>query len=414
MEPIRLDELSRDPVRVDLHPDTARALARTRLVGVEPAWEGGFALRPAGRVGAVQCGDLLVEVRPKAKVGLDRMLFLLGYAADPGFRAEDVAGVQEPDLFAALVESLLRQGERALLRGALCGYVHLDDALRTVRGRVRIGDQASRRPGMLLPLEVSYDEYTVDIPENRILRSALRRALTISRLPETARRLLLHLDAKLDGVAVLRPGAPLPRWHPSRLNAHYHPALRLAELVLRNMSAEAGPAEHTVTSFVVDMAKVFEDFVTTALRETLGRRSYHSQTQYPCSLDGPRTSGSEVRMRPDLVLMQDGEPSTVVDAKYKASSGSAYPNADQYQMLAYCTALRVQRAWLVYADAGDIRVRRVRNTGIDIVEYPIDLSQPPDRLLASIDALAHHATNTRKPTRTESPRSGAVPGRAQP
>lgn len=49
-------------------------------------------MRPAGKVGAVQCGDLLVEVRPEGKVGLDRMLFLLGYAAGPGFRAETWPG----------------------------------------------------------------------------------------------------------------------------------------------------------------------------------------------------------------------------------------------------------------------------------------------------------------------------------
>lgn len=36
-----------------------------------------------------------------------------------------------------------------------------------------------------------------------------------------------------------------------RLSALYLPTLRLAELVPGNMSAEAGRAEHTVTSFVV-------------------------------------------------------------------------------------------------------------------------------------------------------------------
>jgi 5-methylcytosine-specific restriction enzyme subunit McrC len=40
----------------------------------------------------------------------------------------------------------------------------------------------------------------------------------------------------------------------------------------------------------------------------------------------------------------------VADAKYKLEySAGRYPNADHYQMLAYCTALEVPIAWLVYA-----------------------------------------------------------------
>ena len=110
--------------------------------------------RAAGRelLGRSRLANFLVEVKPKQKVGLSRLLFLLGYAANPGFRPDDVAGVEDTDLFAALGESLARQGLRALERGALSGYVHVEEALRTVRGRIRVGDQMTRRPGMLLPL----------------------------------------------------------------------------------------------------------------------------------------------------------------------------------------------------------------------------------------------------------------------
>ena len=61
----------------------------------------------------------------------------------------------------------------------------------------------------------------------------------------------------------------------------------------------------------------------------------------------------------------------VFDAKYKAASPSgAYPNADHYQMLAYCTALDVQTAWLVYAGPGRARVRRIRNRKFQLWNTP--------------------------------------------
>ncbi|MBT2534609.1 McrC family protein [Arthrobacter sp. ISL-69] len=389
---IVLDELqsSADPVLLD--PEVAAMLRDTGLVTVLPAHGGMWTVLPAGTVGAVQIGDLLVEVKPKQKVGLGRLLFLLGYAGNPGFRPEDVAGIEDTDLFAALGESLARQGLRALECGALNGYVHVEEALRTVRGRIRVGDQMTRRPGMLLPLEVAYDDFTVDIPENRILRAAIRLMMQVPRLSDDVRWKLAHLDSKLDGVSELRFGASLPAWSESRLNERYLPALRLAEIILRNMSAEAGLGTHSVASFVVNMATVFEDFLTTALIEALDTYRGETVGQYPAFLDEAEPngrSGARVRMLVDIVHTIDREPAMVFDAKYKAASpGGSYPNADHYQMLAYCTALDVSRAWLVYAGPGNPRVRKIRNTEISVVEFPIDLSQTPECLLARVESLA--------------------------
>lgn len=393
---IVLDELDTVAQVVQLEREVAATLRDTGLVSVLPAHGELWTVLPAGRVGAVQIGDLLVRVQPKEKVGLSRLLFLLGYAINPGFRPHDVAGDEDEDLFVALGESLTRQCERALDRGALNGYVHVEEALRTVRGRIRVGDQMTRRQGMLLPLEVAYDDFTVDIPENRILRAAIRLMMQVPRLSHDLRWRLAHLDSKLDGVSGLRSGALLPVWTETRLNERYVPALRLAEIILRNMSAEAGQGRYSVASFVVNMATVFEDFLTTALKEALDMYPGETVGQYPAFLDEAeldgRTGGGRVRLLVDVVHTIDSKPAMVFDAKYKAASPSgAYPNADHYQMLAYCTALEASRAWLIYAGPGKPRVRRVRNTTISVVEYPLDLSQTPDNLLERVAELAQLA-----------------------
>lgn len=391
---IVLDELQSSADAVELDPEVAATLRDTGLVTVLPAHGGLWTVLPAGTVGAVQVGNLQVEVTPKQKVGLSRLLFLLGYAANPGFRPEDVAGIEDTDLFAALGESLARQGLRALERGALSGYVHVEDALRTVRGRIRVGDQMTRRPGMLLPLEVAYDDFTVDIAENRILRAAIRLMMQVPRLSHDVGWKLAHLDSKLDGVSELRFGATLPPWTESRLNEHYVPALRLAEIILRNMSAEAGLGRHSVASFVVNMAKVFEDFVTTSLREALDGYPGETSGQYETFLDEAVVGqmGNRIRMAVDIVHSVRGAPAMVFDAKYKAASvADGYPNADYYQMLAYCTALTVPTAWLIYAGPGQARTRRVTNSSVSIVEFPLDISQAPAALLARVKALAEAA-----------------------
>lgn len=389
-----LDELQTDAEPVELDADTVASLGWTGLVSVMPAHGGMWRILPCGPVGAVQVGELLVEVKPKAKVGLSRLLFMLGYAKDPGFRPEDVAGLEDADLFSALAESLARQVSGALSRGVHSGYVTLDEALRTVRGKIRVGDQMSRRPGMLIPLEVTYDDFTVDIPENRILRSALRLMMQLPRLADDVLAKLAHLDSKLDGVSLLRWGSPLPAWTPSRLNDRYIPALRLAEIILKNMSAEAGLGPHRVASFVVNMSTVFENFVTTALAESLFKYPGETVAQYPAYFDADigLPNSQRVRMFVDVVHEVQGRAALIFDAKYKASSWSgAYPNADYYQMLAYCTALDLPRAWLVYAGSGSPRVRPVANSSVSIVEFPIDVSQMPGALLDSVQELADAA-----------------------
>ncbi len=383
-EPVSLDELDRVGAVRRLDDDQAAALANTKLVEVRPEGSGAWRMVPAGRVGAVQIGDLEVQVRPKTSIA--NLLFLLGYAADPGFRVEDVSGVPDVSLWPALGESLARQAERALGPGVLQGYVTTDESLALVRGRIRVSDQIAHRPGILLPLDVRYDEYAADIPENQLLRTALRRMLMVPGLMSRVRVRLAHLDGRLDGVRVLTPGAPLPKWRLTRLNARYAAALRLAEIVLRNQSAEPGPGGVTIAAFVVSMAKVFEDFVTIALREALAAWPGQTTAQYPDHLDYQRT----ISIRPDVVHVVAGRPVAVLDAKYKLEDASSgYPNADVYQMLAYCTALSLSRGWLVYAQGAASRLPlRVKNTSIDIIQYPLDLSAPPTDLLSQVGMLA--------------------------
>ncbi len=387
---IILDELAIDSNPMELDEDTRLALEGTKLVVVRGVGRDKWKLLPNGFVGAVQVDDLLVEVKPKGKVGVSQILFLLSYAKDPGFRAQNVEAEATDDLWAALGETLARLGERATSGGVLQGYVSRDEALRTVRGRVRLSDQVTRRPGFMFPIEVTHDEYTVDIPENRILRAAVRRMLAVPKLNAGVRRRLLHLDRKLSDASLLVRGNRLPQWTPSRLNATYVPALRIAEVVLQNMVAEATPGKLHVSSFVVNMAKVFEDFVTVALTEALRKYPGRTVAQYKTYMDEPCSEGvPRIVLRPDIVHFVGGEPTLIFDAKYKAaSSNGQYPNADYYQMLAYTTAMGRTDAWLVYAGTGAPAHRRVRNSEISVYECPIDLSGTPSEVIARVETIS--------------------------
>jgi 5-methylcytosine-specific restriction enzyme subunit McrC len=152
------------------------------------------------------------------------------------------------------------------------------------------------------------------------------------------------------------------------------------------MSVEHLPGDVTVTGFLFDMAKVFEDFVTVALRYALTGDSSRCVLQAQHHLDENDT----IRMVPDFVwYADDGTPLAVADAKYKAEKPEGYPDADLYQMLAYCTALNLPEGHLIYAKGNAPHAaHRVRHTGVLIHQHALELDQPPAGLLADVRALA--------------------------
>ena len=113
---------------------------------------------------------------------------------------------------------------------------------------------------------------------------------------------LLILDLKLADVTPPTRGVPLEPWHPTRLNARYQPALRLAEVVMKSSSFEPGADGLEIDGFVVDMAKVFEDFVCASLGVALRRRTGGTMKSSKRSVMSG--SVSEARAR-GLVLMAD-------------------------------------------------------------------------------------------------------------
>ncbi|MHC6593142.1 5-methylcytosine restriction system specificity protein McrC [Arthrobacter sp. C152] len=386
-----LDELSSGLVE-RLDAPSAAFLNSSGLAKASPMGMGLYRIEPTGKVGSVRTSTVQLDVRPKDRLGLSRLLFLLSYAGEQGFRPDTVAADEDRELWSALAESLAQLAERALARGVLQGYLTVDESLRTVKGRIRISDQISRRPGMLVPLEVSYDEFTEDIAENRILRAALERMSQVPGVRADVLGRLRQLKGKLDGVTRLPAGAPLPAWKATRMNLRYHSVLRLAELILRNASAEPGEGRQQTASFVVDMAQVFEDFVGTALRTAMAAYPGELRLRYNALLSEAVRDSDRLSVRPDAVHMLGGRPVVAYNAKYRAASDAgASLTADHYQMLAHCTALAVPTAWLVYAGKGETKLRRILNTDIDIVEFPLDLSRPPSEILESVKDLAHQS-----------------------
>ena len=153
-----------------------RALTEDARIEVTPSpdQEGAYRLKPSSYVGAVNIGELAVVVRPK--IPIDRVMFLIAYAMNPkDWRGDSIKLAREDDVLEAIALAFARRTRQAVQRGLLHGYRREEDALNTVRGRIRFDEQIGRRFGVPLPIEVAFDEFTEDIEENRLLKTAIHR-----------------------------------------------------------------------------------------------------------------------------------------------------------------------------------------------------------------------------------------------
>lgn len=386
----RVDLREYQPADVELTPAQLAALHGHRGdlgITIEPTDnETTWRLTPGSIVGALDIGDLSVAIQPKLDIG--RVLFLASYALGE-FKLRDLEVFHFPEQrppVEAMASLFADAARRAFSRGLLRGYRTEEEALHTVRGRIRIADQARRRFAIPLPVEVRYDDFTEDILANRLVKAATH-ALGVMRLRHLdSHRHLTRVRTTLDNVALVEfPPNEVPEVTFDRLNDHYREAIALSRLILQHATVETGRGRVRASGFLMDMNKVFEGFVRCALREKLGL----SKRAFPDRSGAFLDQANRIQLRPDLTWWRQGGCVFVGDAKYKPIHHAQVPNADLYQLLAYATALDLPGGILIYAKGErDPAIHQVRNAGKRLEVFALDLAGEPAAILEEISGLA--------------------------
>ncbi len=329
------------------------------------------------------------ELRIQPHIDILKLLFLLTYSLRPAGWEGAITGLAgERDVVQALASGFAAHAERVVEQGLLHGYVAVQERRNYLRGRVRFGDQMARLPGLPLPLEIAYDDFTADIAENQLLRTACEALLLLPRVSPIARARLLRICAALDQVSVLseKRGVDLPPI--TRLNRRYEPALVLGKLILDAASLRQDHGPVKTSSFLFDMNEVFESFTFTALRDTLRPFGGAVEHQAHGALDTAKRP--KLPFRADVVWRKHGVVRAVIDSKYKSLQDSTTRNADAYQMLAYCIGFGVSNGFLVYARDREDRPRsyKIKHHGYEIGVRSVDLEREPDQILGEVGAIA--------------------------
>ena len=388
MRPLELREFERSgPFRLSVAERDALGdiVTITPVAGQEDAYH----LTPSSRVGAFELGDLSVSIRPK--LGIPRVLFLASYATGAfELRERHFPFTEAETLVEALVPAFVSAARRAFGRGLLHGYRTQEESLHTVRGRIAVSEQIRRRFDIPFPVEVRYDEFTDDILPNRLVKAAATVLGDMRIRDARLRDGLRWTKTSLFSVSLVHffP-RDVPRVSFDRLNEHYREVVELSRLILRYRAFELDRGDVRANGLLIDMNKVFQEFVTRALREKLraSNRTLRSDKNLPTDLS--LDAKQRVFLKPDLSWWDGSRCTFVGDAKYKRIHDERVPNADLYQVLAYATALNLPGGLLVYAQGeADSVVHQVRHSRKRLEVATVSLSGSIADIRASIDGLA--------------------------
>lgn len=342
-----------DPDEAETEPDGRRHVVSLSRNGRE--------IQVGNLVGAfaLPCG-LQVEILPKvgpdcpgsARLSLRRMW---SYAMDLALREHDQTATVEIERTLPLHEWLLKRFVEQLnglvAKGLRSHYVEQEDNLLTLRGRLIIGENIRRNAFAAHRFYCRFDEFSLNRPENRLIRSALDVVVRETSQHHTRKR-AAGLRERMHEIPVSHNvTADFAAWRTDRSMAHYQEIRQTCEWLLqRQSSAPVGGAKEA-WGRVVRMNDVFERYVTRWLSER-GNNEFRVFGQGPRAIDGTKVlarasngNGTPIHtMRPDIVIRgadknirgADKNAVAVLDVKWKAiDSRKPFSREDLYQLFAY-------------------------------------------------------------------------------
>ena len=307
-------------------------------------WEGSAGYRASYVLGAQwldQARGLSLVVSPKQGCARIDFLQMFGRCLASGIESKALAQIysldlEQPRIKAPQLQSVLSPLilahflsviQELLQRGLKRGYVPREENLKKVKGRLAISlnERCNIQRKRLDKFYCRYQEYSEDIPENRILKKALRFAQQVLYTLESAglRPLQEAISRCLSSFA--RVGDEIEVWKlkqfkTQKLYQEYPVAIQLAQTILRLYDyslTKVTAREELCPVFWLDMPLLYEHYVLGLLREAYGDRiEYQKEGATGC---------------PDFVCYQ---PPLVMDTKYKPHLAGGKLDTDIVRQLA--------------------------------------------------------------------------------
>lgn len=352
-------------------------------------------------VGLITIADgTVIEILPKIAGGNltegdTKRIFLemLKTLKDVSFKDFNVSSLRTEHL--SLLEIFIKMfiDEVAILakQGLKAAYMPVEANERFYKGKLLASQDIKFNLVCRERVYVRYDDFNINRPENRLIKSTLEFLLKAAGDGKN-RRSILRLLQFFDGVECSKSvEEDLSKCFADRSMNHYEKTISWCRIFLKGNSFTAFSGSAIALALLFPMEKVFESYIAVKLRKHIGNGiNLRTQDARYSLFDSPTRAFS---LRPDIVL-EFGGNTVVMDTKWKLLSEKArnfgISQSDMYQMYAYSKKYDAEKIILLYPLSDTINqtgIRYISDDNVNVQVSFIDLINVDDSISKLLSEL---------------------------
>lgn len=355
-------------------------------------------IRVGPYAGIVQLTDRRIHFSTKVNVRLFYMVSFLKREDEFLYDPETPIEIKEGTNFFDIIGRFFLNCVNEIIRkGLLKKYLRKKENRRFLKGKILIKEQIKRNLVDKSRFFCEYEDLTFDNLENRIILSALHSLISLIKFNKIIKNELRRFETILkDFISLVKVNPSecnLVRFN--RINQHYEDIMTLSKVILEERFIRSiHKGESRGFNFIVNMNRVYEDFITEIVEEIIDQDSEFKEFEIERQ---PRFNNlvreRTIITKPDIVIRRGHRTYPfIIDTKYKREDS----NADYYQVIAYSLALRDSKACcLIYPESEKSKISSqpltlVRDIAAESPEEVKLLARTVDLYLAEDEDLAYN------------------------
>lgn len=248
-------------------------------------------------------------------------------------------------------------------RGLKCSYETIEENATFFRGKMKFSQQIRHNHIHKERSYVEYDAFTVNRPENRLLKATLQYLYRHSTSSKNRNDLKLLLTSFGEVDASVDYKGDFAKYVPDRNTKDYATALLWAKVFLMGKSFTSFAGSEVALALLFPMESLFESYIAALLRRHLDANSFtvSAQDRSYHLFEGPKPV---FQMKPDIVITNTDQNTVfIMDTKWKVLSDEkanyGISQSDMYQMFAYQKKYHAESVTLLYPKTEEVQAQDI-------------------------------------------------------
>lgn len=315
-----------------------------------------------------------IEILPKISLGQDEdsaktkhiFLKMLNCLKDFDGKIFSSASLNtdKMNLYEIFIRMYIQETWTLVKRGIKSDYISNEANLNVFKGKLNVSKQVTQNAAHKERFYMVFDEYQVNRPENKLIKSTLLKLLGLSKNADNTRelrQLLYSFELVQESTNYEKDFSKVSL---TRGMKEYELLIQWAKIFLLNKSFTTFSGKNSGKALLFPMEQVFEAYIAKQVKALFENQSnglirVSAQDTGYYLFDEPR----KFRLRPDIVVRDaydENHKVVIMDTKWKRLNINPATNygisqADMYQMYAYSKKYQTPDIWLIYPMNDDVR-----------------------------------------------------------